>query len=478
MNALEYFGGVQFVTGGPSLALIPGRRIIHLDAGDSAVALQLPDPQDLEPGAEHWRVFVTNGSLVFGNVTFQPAGIPVAFGYGLTLIVPPLNPAGDWPLVDVNGLDSSIPSQQRGTPSPFVTVDGIEVEVTFQFEAYAEAGEVLAGQWLSISYAGELKGQARWVYQVGSFESLPALDSTPGLLYSHGIDGVSAPSNAAFRLDTGIALWQTLPAAGTPRSNAGAFGVETFSQDTHFICGGTVAGTNCEKYLLNTWGAVAAMPGAVSFAASWDALAVGLVHGGAESHGQLLQHTPTVGLGVWTTKSSSIQGRNSHTGGRLGGAPSAFAYLSGGGLAQSGSLLQRYQAGADVWGLGPHRPSGTAIGGVSASYVSDQGVGARLFMGGRYQWQGQDLPDTSSQVLELVASPVESWRTMPQAQSPVADAAAAGANGRVYVSGGGASSPTAVTHSFGPLDVWRKEPDSPVARSGLRAHATAGRSQA
>jgi hypothetical protein len=478
MNALEYYGGVQFVSGGPSLALIPGRRIIHLDAGGGSVALQLPDPRDLEPGAEHWRVFVTNGSLAFGNITFQPAGIPVQFGPGLTVIVPPLNPAGDWPLVDVHGLDAIIPSQERGTPSPFITVDGAEVDVTYQVEAYAEEGEALAGQWLSVCFAGVVKGVPRWVYQVGSFEQHPALDSTVGLVYSHGIDGVSAPSKAAFRLDTGLALWQTLPAAGTPRSNAGAFGVETFAQDTHFICGGTAAGTNCEKYLLNTWGAVAAMPSPVSFAASWDALAVGFVHGGAESQGQLLQYTPMIGLGVWTPKSSSIQGRNSHTGGRLGGAPSAFAYISGAGLAQAGSLLQRYQAGADVWGQGPHRPSGTAIGGVSAAYVSDQGVGARLFMGGRYQWQGQDLPDASRQVLELVASPVESWRPMPQPPTPVADAAAAGATGRVYVSGGGASSPTTVTYSFGPLDVWRAEPSSPAPRSGLRAHATAGRSQA
>lgn len=481
MIAAEHFGGFVSQVGGPLLRLIPGQRFVRLDCAGGEVVLILPSPADLTPGGEHWRVFVENGTLAYGEVSLQPAGIPVVFGPGLVIVIPPLNAAGDWPLVDnTTAQVVSVPSQVRGSPSPFVVVDGAEQPVNYQAASLNEKGAATSGQWLSVSYGGLVEGTHRWVFQTGDWLEVAARDTSTGLVVSHGSDAAAAPSSSAWRLDLGLGTWRTLPAATTPRTEAAGFAVPTFGQDTHYMVGGFGPLASAEKYLLDTWGFVPSSPSPTTGAASWDALASGFLHGGVSLGGQLFEFIAAAGLGAWATRSTSFQARLSHTGGRLGGAPSPFAWLSGGGATQDGSLVQRYQAGLDAWGLAPRRPSGTVIAPASAGYVSDREVPARLWVGGRYQWMGTDLADISRQVWELSASPVEAWRAMPQPAAPVINAAAAGvrAPGELGVAGGGSGNPSALTLSLRALDVWRVEASMPAARTGLRAHGTAGRAQA
>jgi hypothetical protein len=481
MKAGEYYGGWMIVSGRDDLVVIPGRRFVDVDCGGGEIPLVLPDPQDLAPGLEHWRIFVRNGSLSFGNVVFEPPALPVDFGGGVVVLLQPINAAGDFELRDnVTGFDTVLQSQTRGTVSPFVVRDGAEQLMLFQEGELVEEGTASAGQWLSVSFAGYQGGAPRWVYQVGDYTDAKALDSTPGLVFSHGIDGAAAPNNQAFRFDAGLASWRNLPAAPTNRAEAHAFALPASGQDWHFVCGGDGPLSSAERYLLDTWGTMTALPAAITGGASWDANALGYVHGGVGQSGKLREFLATAGFGAWTERSTSLQARVSHTGGRLGGAPLPFGYLSGGAMGQDASLVQRYQSGLDAWGLAPHRPSGTAIGVSSAAYVSDQGVGCRVFLGGRHQWQGTDLADGSRQAWELSASPVEGWRSLPSAPAVVARAAGAGpgVGGRVYFAAGGLSNPISAAWSYGPLETWRAEPSAPAPRTGISQHGTSGRSQA
>lgn len=486
MRASDYYGDWTLVSGRDELVVMPGKRFVQVDCGGQEIPLVLPDPRDIAPGLEHWRIFVTNGSLSFGNVVFEPPGLPVEFGGGVTVLLQPINPAGDFDLRDnITGIDTVWQSQTRGTVSPFVVRDGAEVGLIFQEGEFSEDGTAASGQWVSVSYVGLVNGAPRWLYQVGEWTDSKALDNTPGLVFSHGTNEAAASNNQAFRYDAGLGAWRTLPAANTSRTEAQGFALLTFQQDTHFIAGGIGPLSSAEKYLFDTWGTVTALPAPIAGGASWNANALGYIHGGLSQGGlsqggQLLEFFATTGFGVWTTRSTSFQARVSHTGGRLGGAPLPFGYISGGGTAQDGSLVQRYQSGLDAWGLSPHRPSGTAIGVSSAAYVSDQGVGARVFVGGRHQWQGTDLADGSRQAWELTASPVESWRSLPSVPSVVARAAASGpgVGGRIYLAGGGLNNAIAAAWSYGPLETWRVEPSAPMPRTGISQHGTAGRSQA